>query len=105
MRLGQFLDATATAKQFVTGKRKSGNASGTHARQLFKSPHTTHRPRLERTWGIPQSEYPLNVGKFAVPVEVPVTPKLAPEVVEGMDDDEGGWVDNEEGIDDELTPV
>ena len=40
-----------------------------------------------------------------MPVEVPVTPKLAPEVVEGMDDDEGGWVDNEEGIDDELTPV
>ena len=38
-----------------------------------------------------------------MPVEVPVTPKLTPEVLEDTVD-EGGWVDNEEGID-ELTPV
>jgi len=66
VRLGQFIDATATPKQFVT-----------------------------------QSEYPLNVGKSAV--EVPVTPKLAPEVLEDIED-EGGGVDNEEGVN-ELTVV
>ena len=44
---------------------------------------------------IPQSEYPLNVGKSAVPVEVPVTPKLGPDMLEIIDD-EGGWVDSEE---------
>jgi len=69
VRLGQLLDATATAKQFVT-----------------------------------QSGYPLSVGKSAVPVEVPVTPKLTPEVLEDMDD-EGGRVDKEEGIDELLISV
>jgi hypothetical protein len=44
------------------------------------------------------------VGKSAVPVEVPVTPKLGPEVLEDTLVDEGGRVDNEEGIG-ELTPV
>jgi len=67
VRLVQFLEATARAKQFVT-----------------------------------QSEYPLNVGKSAVPVEVPVTPKLTPEVLEDIDD--GGRVDDEGGIE-ELTLV
>jgi hypothetical protein len=45
------------------------------------------------------------VGKSAVPVEVPVTPKLTPEVLEDKDD-EGGWVDDEEDGDiDELVFV
>ena len=44
------------------------------------------------------------MGKSAVPVVVPVMPKLTPEVLEGKDD-EGGWVDNEEGMVDELVPV
>ena len=44
------------------------------------------------------------MGKSALPVGVPVTPKLTPEVLEDMGDDEGGWVDKEEGIE-ELTPV
>lgn len=48
---------------------------------------------------VPQSEYPLNVGKSAVPVEVPVTPKLTPEVLEGIDDEGGRVEDEEEGID------
>lgn len=52
---------------------------------------------------VPQSEYPLNVGKSAVPVEVPVTPKLTPEVLEDIED-EGRRVDDEEGID-ELVSV
>jgi len=71
VRLGQFLDATARAKQFVT-----------------------------------QSEYPLRVGKSAVPVVVPVMPKLTPEVLEDKDD-EGGGVDSEEGMvdEDELVSV
>jgi len=37
-----------------------------------------------------------------VPVEVPVTPKLTPAVLEDIVD-EGGWVDREEGIE-ELFP-
>ena len=48
---------------------------------------------------VPQSEYPLNVGKSAVPVDVPVTPKETPEVLE-LKDEEEGWVDGEEDIDD-----
>ena len=53
---------------------------------------------------VPQSEYPLNVGKSAVPVEVPVTPKLTPEVLEDMDE-EGGRVDedDEEGIEELIS--
>lgn len=101
MRLGQFLDATATAKQFVTEKAYAENDSGTRARQPFES-STRARATLENL-GIPQSEYPLNVGKSAVPVEVPVTPKLTPEV---LDDtvDEGSWVDREDDVE-ELIPV
>lgn len=42
------------------------------------------------------------MGKSAVPVEVPVTPKLTPEELEdGVD--EGGWVDDEEGIDELIS--
>jgi len=73
-----------------------------HVRQPFN-----RREGLDYTWkrNVPQSEYPLNVGKSAVPVEVPVTPRLTPEVVEDTPVfDEGGLVDDEEGID-ELTPV
>lgn len=45
------------------------------------------------------------MGKSAVPVEVPVTPRLTPEVVEDTPVlDEGGLVDDDEGIG-ELTPV
>lgn len=34
-----------------------------------------------------------------MPVEVPVTPKLTPEVLEGIDDEGGRVEDEEEGID------
>jgi len=99
VRLGQFLDATATAKQFVTR-----SICGTQwytcpsAIQYSYSSNTT-----DHTWGldIPQSEYPLNVGKSAVFVVVPVTPKLTPEVLEDID---GGVVVNGLGIG-ELNPV
>ena len=96
MRLGQFLDATATAKQFVTVKTDD-NTHTPSAIQIF---HETIELRLS----VPQSEYPLKVGKSAVPVEVPVIPKLTPEVL-GDKVDEGGWVDSEEGMIDELVPV
>lgn len=78
------------AKQFVTKRRQ-------HA-------FLVSRPNFEpaQVLAVPQSEYPLNVGKSAVPVEVPVTPKLTPEVLEGMDD-EGGRVEDEEGIDELIS--
>lgn len=97
MRLVQFLEATARAKQFVT-ERTDAERSGTKARLVSHS-NFEHAQELS----VPQSEYPLNVGKSAVPVEVPVTPKLTPEVLEDIED-EGGGVDNEGGIE-ELTLV
>lgn len=98
MRLGQFLDATARAKQFVTAK-KDDNTHVPSAIQIF---HETTESRLSA----PQSEYPLRVGKSAVPVVVPVMPKLTPEVLEDRDD-EGGGVDSEGGMvdEDELVSV
>jgi hypothetical protein len=91
VRLGQFMDATATAKQFVTGTIESSSGTCPSAIQI-----STACTELDR----PQSEYPLNVGKSAVPVEVPVTPRLTPEVVEDRDElpalDEGGRVEEEE---------
>lgn len=94
MRLEQFTDATARAKQFVTGRNVCRTQRNTHACLVS---HSNFEHAQEQA--APQSEYPLNVGKSAVPVEVPVTPKLTPEVLEDMDD-EGGRVDDdeEEGI-------
>jgi hypothetical protein len=97
VRLGQLLDATARAKQFVT-RRTYAERDGRHASLVS---HSEFEHAQEPA--VPQSEYPLNVGKSAVPVEVPVTPMLTPEVLEDMDD-EGGRVDKEdEGIDEFIS--